>query len=118
MGDYGPYSGVVDSVHDGDTVNVVLDIGFDLRVHTRIRVFGINTPELNTPAGKAARDFAQSLLKAGVEVQVVSKGWDKFGGRIDGVITVKDGNQVWDFAEKMKAAGHAKPWDGKGIKPV
>lgn len=27
---YGPYKGVVDKVHDGDTVYVKLDVGFDL----------------------------------------------------------------------------------------
>jgi micrococcal nuclease len=112
--DYGPYPGVVDSVHDGDTVNVTLDIGFDLTIHTRVRVFGINTPELSSDAGKAAREFAKSLLQPGDKVSVVSKGWDKFGGRIDGIIT-KEG---LDFAKQLLAAGHAKPWDGKGQKPV
>jgi len=114
MPDYGPYSGEVDSVRDGDTVYVVLDIGFDLSVYARIRVFGINAPERSTPAGKAALEFAQTLLKPGDKVNVISKGWDKFGGRIDGIIGFAGG----DFAERMVAAGHAKPWDGKGNKPV
>lgn len=113
MADYGPYRGTVDGVHDGDTVNVILDIGFDLSIYTRIRVFGINAPELSTPEGKAARDFAKKLLKHGAHVTVVSRGWDKFGGRIDGVITYSGG----DFAAKMISSGHAKPWTGKGVKP-
>jgi endonuclease YncB( thermonuclease family) len=59
---FGPYAGVVDLVHDGDTINVKLDVGFDLTVYARVRVFGINAPELSTDAGKAARDFAKTLL--------------------------------------------------------
>jgi endonuclease YncB( thermonuclease family) len=114
MADYGPYIGAIDSVHDGDTVNVILDVGFDLSIYTRCRVFGINAPELKTPEGKAAREFARKVLKKGTRVSVLSKGWDKFGGRIDAVITIKG----VDFAQKMIAAGHAKPWDGKGVKPT
>jgi endonuclease YncB( thermonuclease family) len=114
---FGPYAGVVDSVHDGDTVYIKLDVGFDLSVYTRVRVAGINAPELATAAGKAARDYAQTLLKPGDAVRVVSFGWDKFGGRIDASIEYHlDAPE--DFAKTMIAAGHALPWDGTGPKPT
>jgi len=112
---FGPYRGTVDLVHDGDTVYVKLDVGFDLMVYTRIRVDGINAPELSTPAGKTARDFARTLLAPGDPVQVVSYGWDKYGGRIDGSVQLPDGR---DFAQVMLDTGHAKPYDGRGPKPV
>jgi micrococcal nuclease len=112
---FGPYVGVVDLVHDGDTVNVKLDVGFDLTVYTRVRIDGINAPELSTPEGKAARDFAQTLLAPGDRVHVLSYGWDKYGGRIDGAIALADGR---DFAKAMLDAGHAKPYAGIGPKPV
>src|SRR6185503_20237177 len=86
MAAFGPYRGVVDLVHDGDTVNVRLDVGFDLTVYTRVRVNGINAPELATAAGKRARWHARKLLPPGTEVQVISLGWDKYGGRIEGSI--------------------------------
>ena len=114
---FGPYSGVVDSVHDGDTINIKLDVGFDLTVYARVRVMGINAPELSTAAGKAARDYAQSLLSVGEPVKVVSYGWDKFGGRIDASISYNL-SDPHDFATAMINAGHAVPWDGKGPKPV
>jgi micrococcal nuclease len=115
-GGFGPYAGVVDVVHDGDTVNVKLDVGFDLTVYTRVRILGINAPELSTQAGKDARDFAQTLLKPGEDVHVMSYGWDKFGGRIDGSIAF--GPNGADFGKAMIDAGHAKPWDGSGPRPV
>jgi endonuclease YncB( thermonuclease family) len=111
---FGPYRGVVDLVHDGDTVNVKLDVGFDLTVYARVRINGINAPELATAAGKAAREYGRTLLPAGTAVEVVSLGWDKYGGRIDGQITF--GGK--DFAQAMIDAGHAKTWDGHGTRPT
>ncbi|MEA2168134.1 MAG: hypothetical protein QOF76_1434 [Solirubrobacteraceae bacterium] len=115
MASFGPYRGVVDLVHDGDTVNVRLDVGFDLTVYARVRIHGINAPELATSAGKAARDFGRSLLPAGTPVQVLSLGWDKYGGRIEGHIATAAGG---DYGAALIAAGHAKAWDGKGKRPV
>ena len=114
MSVFGPYRGVVDLVHDGDTVNVRLDVGFDLTVYARVRIAGINAPELSTDAGKLARDFARSLLPVGAAVTVTSHGWDKYGGRIDGSLTLAD---MSDFGASMIYAGHAVVWDGKGAKP-
>ena len=31
-------------VVDGDTIDVEVDLGFDVWVHERVRMFGINTP--------------------------------------------------------------------------
>lgn len=105
MTTFGPYKGIVDTVHDGDTVNIRLDLGFDLTVYTRVRVFGINAPELNTVAGKAALAYAQALLPVGAAVEVVSHGWDKYGGRIDADIRRADLDL--DFATQMLASGNA-----------
>lgn len=110
---FGPYPGRIVEVHDGDTVAVDVDLGFDHLVSAngfdgdpriRCRVFGINSPELATKAGKAARDYAQKLLPVGLRVHVVSHGWDKYGGRFDGEITLPDGT---DFATRMLDAGQA-----------
>lgn len=110
MTDFGPYSGVVDKVHDGDTIDVKLDLGFDLTVYCRCRVYGINAPELSTQAGKDARDFAQGILPVGTVVKVVSKGWDKYGGRTDATIEMPSGQ---DFGQAMLAANQAVPFSGK-----
>lgn len=129
---WGPFPGLVNSVHDGDTFNVTLSLdgnfdygfGFKGNMHTEVtlscRVYGINAPELqvkdpttgkmvDNPAGIAARDFARSLLLTSDgaplgTIGVLSHGWDKYGGRFDGEVTLHDGS---DLATRMVDAGHA-----------
>jgi len=35
-------------VVDGDTIDVMIDLGFDIRVKKRVRLYGINAPETRT----------------------------------------------------------------------
>ena len=42
------YSCKVKRVVDGDTVDVVLDLGFDVSYSCRVRLYGIDTPESRT----------------------------------------------------------------------
>jgi len=42
-------------VIDGDTVDVQTDLGFDIRLNMRVRLLGIDAPEMSTPEGKASR---------------------------------------------------------------
>tara|TARA_R110002020_G_scaffold110974_1_gene256314 strand:- start:857 stop:1279 length:423 start_codon:yes stop_codon:yes gene_type:complete len=42
------YACTVDRVVDGDTVDVVLDLGFDIHFFSRVRLYGIDTPESRT----------------------------------------------------------------------
>lgn len=57
------------SVYDGDTAIVVLDLGFNITTIQKIRVIGINTPELRgadtteKAAAKYAKDLTYKFLK-------------------------------------------------------
>jgi endonuclease YncB( thermonuclease family) len=106
---FGPYPAAVVYVHDGDTFRAVLDLGMDVAYTTNVRVYGINAPELSTDAGKVAADYAKTLLTPGMRVTVLSKGFDKYGGRVDGVVTLPDGR---DFAQLMLDSGNAVPMKG------
>lgn len=95
------------------TATFDIDLGFDHMImgqgwdgSTRLscRVFGINAPELATDAGKAALAFAETILHIGDICHVLSHGWDKYGGRFDGTITLPDGS---DFAQHMLESGNA-----------
>jgi len=104
MTTFGPYPATVVSIHDGDTMTLAIDLGFDITATERCRIFGINAPELATQAGKDALTFAQTKVHPGDLVTVSSKGWDKYGGRFDGIVTLANGE---DFASVMLVSGHA-----------
>jgi endonuclease YncB( thermonuclease family) len=110
---FGPYPAKVVAIHDGDTVTFDIDLGFDHMIsgldwngksRLSCRVYGINAPELSTPAGKIALAFALTIIHTGDICQVVSHGWDKYGGRFDGDILLPDGR---DFGAVMIASGNA-----------
>jgi len=42
------YNCVLDRVIDGDTVDATIDLGFDVTIHKRIRLYGIDAPETRT----------------------------------------------------------------------
>lgn len=109
-----PRCTVVD-VHDGDTLSVDIDCGQDIWIRRRsVRLAGIAARELSEPGGKEARDFVRSWLPDGTEVCVESTGWDKYAGRIDGIVHLPDS---WTVQQRLLDAGFAAVWDGKGAQP-
>src|SRR5574338_1717535 len=109
-----PRCTVVD-VHDGDTLFVDIDLGQDLWVRRRsVRLSGIAARELSEPGGKEARDFLRSWLPTGTLVSVESTGWDKWAGRIDGVVHLPDSGTV---QQRLLDAGFAAVRDGRGAQP-
>jgi len=54
---------------DGDTIDVILDLGFNISIKRRVRLYGINTPESRTRdleekrRGKAATARLQELCE-------------------------------------------------------
>jgi endonuclease YncB( thermonuclease family) len=110
---FGPYPAKCIAIHDGDTATFEIDLGFDHMImglgwdgksRLSCRVYGINAPELSTQAGKDALAYAETILHVGDVCQVTSHGWDKYGGRFDGTITLPDGT---DYATLMLDSGHA-----------
>jgi micrococcal nuclease len=90
-------------VVDGDTLECDVDLGFYARIRTHLRLFGINCPELPTPAGKAARDFVSGCA-LGLSLTADTLKADKYGNRWDAVVYLFDGTTLNDC---LVAAGHA-----------
>ncbi len=63
------YKAKILRVVDGDTIDVLIDLGFNLHHKTRIRLYGIDTPECRTSDpeekkyGIAAKKFVESKLQ-------------------------------------------------------
>lgn len=49
-------------VVDGDTMFLDIDLGFFTTVRSKVRLAGVDTPPLDTPEGKEARDFVKEEL--------------------------------------------------------
>ena len=50
-------------VVDGDTVDLIIDLGFDTSRKERFRLYGIDAPELRTAAGKVAKAWLWEALQ-------------------------------------------------------
>lgn len=100
------YPAGVDHVHDGDTVvcHVLIHPNEGGELHeVSVRVEGINSPELNTAEGKAARAYGEGLLPPGTQVTLTARKRDKYG-RFLARITMPSGD---DYSTRMIAGGHA-----------
>ncbi len=96
---------------DGDTVKLVRDNGSI----ERIRILGIDTPEIGSADCPAERELGLiagaelvKMLGEAVSVEIDRDGVDRYG-RTLARITV-DGR---DLGEALIAAGHARTWTGR-----
>ena len=99
----------VDRVIDGDTVDVFIDLGFDIIVKKRIRLYGINTPEIRTrnkkekELGYKAKNAISHLLYSSEELYLDSIGIGKYG-RVLGIIR----NEHCDINDYLVEKGYAE----------
>jgi endonuclease YncB( thermonuclease family) len=120
------YPAVVIEVTDGDTADVFLDRGGDDWWKTQLRFLGCACREKRRPGGPEATAYTTGLVAPiaptllidmfdkrhqGV---VLARRWDKFGGRVDGILYLPDGN---DVSTLLIRSGYAAPWDGRGTQP-
>ena len=109
------YNAILDRVVDGDTIDVVLDLGFSVKLHKqRVRLAGIDTPESRTrnleekALGLKAKDRLIEICSQSFKVQSLGKG--KYG-RILGIPYTEDGKSV---CQMLIDEGHAvEYWGGK-----
>ena len=107
------YKATVERVVDGDTIDVTLDLGFDVRLHKqRCRLAGIDTPESRTrdlaekKLGLAAKDRLVELCSSSISIKSFGKG--KYG-RILAIPYTEDGK---DICQLLIKEGHAVEYDG------
>ncbi len=94
------YGCTVTRVVDGDTIDVVLDLGFSILHKCRVRLYGIDTPESRTrdkdekARGKLAAKYLGDAIHNGTKVVLRSKLKDSKGkyGRVLGEVIVDDIN--------------------------
>jgi micrococcal nuclease len=113
------YKCKINKVLDGDTVDIDLDLGFNIVLaNQRVRMAGIDTPESRTtnkeekPRGLLSKKKLAEKLPIGswqiIETQRSDNNDDKFG-RILGVFILEDGTKVNDWMIKNN---YAVPYKG------
>ena len=112
----------INRVVDGDTIDVTIDLGFDLYKKERVRVAGVDTPEKRTrdleekELGKDATNWLKEKLEGAVagsddltiRTELVG-GVGKYG-RLLGWLYVGDGDV--SLNEQMIDEGYAWAYDG------
>jgi micrococcal nuclease len=108
------YKCKINKVLDGDTVDIDLDLGFNIVLaNQRVRMAGVDTPESRTsnkeekPRGLLSKKKLGEKLPVGswqiIETQRSDNNDDKFG-RILGVFILEDGTKVNDWLIKNNYA--------------
>jgi micrococcal nuclease len=110
---YEYYVRKVENVVDGDTIDVLIDLGFDILFQSRVRLAGIDTPESRTKdlkekaLGLESKEYLKKQLKDAKSVVIKTEkmnSTEKFG-RILGWIYV-NGDTV-SLNDKMINDGYA-----------
>ena len=81
------YKAQVRQVIDADTIDVLIDLGFGVHTMQRLRLYGIDAPEMRTEAGKVAKEYVKSVLLGAdasmfVYVRTIKDKKDKYGRKL------------------------------------
>ena len=112
--------GFADSLRvvDGDTVDVLIDVGFSTFRKERVRLYGINTPETRTrdleekARGFAAKEYLEKRIDDYEREIIIKTELDNKGkfGRILGILYSPD--QEKNLNEELLQEGHAEEYFG------
>ena len=96
------YHATVDRVVDGDTIDLIIDLGFKITTNQRIRLRGINTPETYNvkkdseeyKAGMKAKEYVLKRMEENQNHVIIETEKDigKYG-RYIGIIRMADSNE-------------------------
>ena len=110
---YEYYVRKVENVVDGDTIDVLIDLGFDILFQSRVRLAGIDTPESRTSdkaekvLGLESKEYLKKYLKDAKSVIIKTEKMDSSEkyGRILGWVYVNGDTE--SINDKMINDGYA-----------
>ena len=115
------YNAEVKKIIDGDTFDILIDLGFDTLRKGRVRLYGVNTPESRTTnleekkMGLAAKEFTDQWITAAghkIKIETILDKNEKYGRILA---------RVWNEAgeslnEAIVKSGLAREYYGVGDK--
>lgn len=107
------YEAEVIRIIDGDTIEVIIDLGFKVFWKTKIRLAGIDAPEANTVDGVIACDALRFMI-ASSKIKIVTQKdkQEKFGRYLATVYPFAGNGDGISVNELMIKGGYAKPYEG------
>lgn len=116
------YKAQVKKVLDGDTIDLLIDVGFNMHYSGRVRLYGVNTPESRTSnleekvAGLAAKEFVENWIEENNHVVFIKTIKDKNEkyGRLLAEIYNQDKTKCLNL--EIVNAGLARSYYGVGDK--
>jgi micrococcal nuclease len=106
----------VTNVVDGDTIDVIIDLGFDISFSSRVRLAGIDTPESRTSdkaekvLGLESKEYLKKAIKAAKTVVIKTEKMDsseKYGRILGWVYLDGSGTSInHELIEKGYAWGY------------
>ena len=112
----------INKVLDGDTIDVTIDLGFELYKKERVRIAGVDTPEKRTrnleekELGIDATNWLKEKLEGAINgdddlvIRTELEGGVGKYGRLLGWLYIGDGSV--SLNEEMIGEGYAWPYDG------
>jgi micrococcal nuclease len=106
------YKARLNRIIDGDTIDVDIDLGFDVKIKQRVRLYGINTPEVRTKdlnekqKGIEATEYLKKILPKEFIIQTILNKRGKYG-RVLGILWVNEEN----INERMVNEGYATKYN-------
>lgn len=108
------YKATVNSIYDGDTIRVDIDLGFGIIFRDQsLRLLGIDTPEVRgeeRPQGLISKAFVEQRIPVGSVIKIATQKdrKEKFGRYL---ATVYYGEELKNLNEELLQNGMAKPYE-------
>lgn len=109
------YNATLERIVDGDTLHLLIDLGFHVFVDLDVRLARCNAPELLTLGGVSAKAFVITRLADATKFKLQSHGKDKYG-RWVGEVTfqTKATGATWtNLSDLLLETNHAVPYKHK-----
>jgi micrococcal nuclease len=104
------YAARLDRVIDGDTIDVLVDLGFDIHVRQRVRLLGINCAEHGTAAGDDATAFTKAWIEQHgpvLTLRTVKDRKERYGRYLGQIVA-----STRILNDDLITGGHAVEYDG------
>jgi len=104
------YEALITRVIDGDTMDFEIDLGFGIKYNSRLRLYGVDTPEVRgdeRSKGLAVKEAVRILIENKKVILKTHKWKGKYGRYVAKIIVAK-GMLNMDLSEYLVSMGMAK----------